>query len=119
MTLVKYDIDPVPAPRMVQSDRWKKRPVVLRYFAYKDEVRLRRVQLYESGSHITFVLPMPKTWSKKKKVAMLGMPHQQKPDWDNLAKGLFDAVYDEDSQVHDVRVSKIWGETGAILIEKE
>jgi len=31
-------------------------------------------------------LPMPKSWSKKKKSAMAGRPHRQKPDRDNIDK---------------------------------
>ena len=34
-----YKIKPVPKPRMTQRDAWDKRPCVLRYRAFKDEVR--------------------------------------------------------------------------------
>ena len=44
-TSVVYPITPVPKPRMTRRDRWAKRPCVLRYWAFKDEVRLRRVSL--------------------------------------------------------------------------
>ncbi len=84
----EYAITPVPKPRMTQRDKWKKRPVVLRYHAFKDEVRAAGVELEESGQHIIFVLPMPKSWSKKKQREMVGKPHQQKPDKDNLEKAL-------------------------------
>jgi len=30
--------NPVPAPRMTQRDKWKKRPVVLEYFAWRDRI---------------------------------------------------------------------------------
>ena len=36
-----YDITPCPKPRQTQSDKWKKRPPVLRYRAFADEVRLK------------------------------------------------------------------------------
>ncbi|MBK0000313.1 MULTISPECIES: RusA family crossover junction endodeoxyribonuclease [Erwiniaceae] len=111
-----YDICPLPKPRMTQRDRWAKRPVVLRYRAYCDEVRLKRLQLPVSGCHVTFVLPMPASWSKKKRSASIGQPHQQKPDVDNLMKALMDALFADDSSVWDFRVSKIWGETGSIRI---
>lgn len=111
-----YDICPLPKPRMTQRDRWAKRPAVLRYRAFCDEVRLRRLQLPVSGSHVTFVLPMPPSWSKKKRTASAGQPHQQKPDVDNLMKALMDALFADDSGVWDVRVSKIWGESGSIRI---
>jgi len=102
---------------MTVSDKWKKRPSVLRYRAFRDEVKLKGVKLYESGMHITFVMPMANSWSEKKKAAHDGMPHRQKPDFDNLAKALFDAVYEDDSHIHDVRISKVWGRSGKIIIE--
>jgi len=43
-----YNINPVPKPRMTQSDKWKKRPPVLRYFAFKDECRIHDVEIPES-----------------------------------------------------------------------
>ncbi len=75
-------------------------------------------ELPEAGYHITFVIPMPQSWSKKKRAQHAGKPHQQKPDKDNLEKALLDAVFDEDSHVWDGRVTKIWGEKGQIIIEE-
>lgn len=111
-----YPITPVPKPRMTQRDRWHKRPATEAYWAFKDEVRIRRVHVPESGAHIIFVLPMPGSWSKKKRAEMDGRPHQQRPDKDNLEKGLLDAIYDEDCQVWDSRVTKVWGRTGQIIV---
>ncbi|WP_334254054.1 RusA family crossover junction endodeoxyribonuclease [Mannheimia indoligenes] len=114
----EYRITPMGKPRMTRSDKWKQRPEVLRYREFKDEVRLNKVSLPESGYHITFVLPMPKSWSKKKKAEMDGKPHQQKPDKDNLEKALLDALFDDDCRIWDGRVSKVWGETGKIIIKE-
>jgi Holliday junction resolvase RusA-like endonuclease len=102
---------------MTQRDRWAKRPAVLRYRAFCDEVRAAGVELYPCGLHITFILPMPKSWSKRKRADMDGQPHQQRPDADNLCKAIFDAVYDEDCGIWDFRVTKLWGEEGAIIID--
>ncbi|PHM24078.1 RusA family crossover junction endodeoxyribonuclease [Xenorhabdus ehlersii] len=113
-----YDILPVPKPRMTQADRWRKRKPVLNYYAFKDEIRLNSITLPESHYHITFVIPMPPSWSKKKRTAMNGKPHQQKPDKDNLEKALLDAVFDDDSRVWDGRVTKVWGEKGQIIIRE-
>jgi Holliday junction resolvase RusA-like endonuclease len=114
-----YDITPVPKCRMTQRDKWAKRPAVLRYRAFCDEVRVKGVSMPESGSHIVFVLPMPKSWSKKKREMMDGQPHQQRPDKDNLEKALLDALFEDDSHIWDSRVSKIWGEEGRIEITTE
>ena len=111
-----YPITPVPKPRMTQRDRWSKRPSVLRYWAFRDEVRKQNVAL-PIPYHVTFVLPMPKSWTKKKREAMNGAPHRTTPDRDNLEKGLLDAVFKNDAVVHDGRVTKIWGYTGQIRVE--
>lgn len=87
----------------------------MRYFAFRDEVKLRGVELPDC-SHVTFIIPMPDSWSEKKKLSMDGKPHRQKPDYDNLAKALGDAVYGEDCQLHDIRNTKIWGRVGGIQI---
>ncbi|MEL0577036.1 RusA family crossover junction endodeoxyribonuclease [Pectobacterium punjabense] len=113
-----YNIVPLGKPRMTQRDKWQKRPPVLRYRAFCDEVRLNKITLPEGGWHVTFVLPMPPSWSKKKRSEMNGKPHQQKPDKDNLEKALLDAIFDDDSRIWDGRVSKIWGEFGKIIIEE-
>ena len=112
-----YNITPVGKPRMTQRDRWKKRPATARYYLFKDECRLLDVELPESAFHVHFILPMPKSWSKKKKAEMLGKPHKQKPDVDNMVKALLDAIYDDDSHVSDLRSSKWWGDEGRIVVE--
>lgn len=114
---MRYPINPVPKPRMTRLDKWAQRDCVLRYRAYKDELRARKVSLPYAGWHVTFILPMPRSWSEKKKTEMDGKPHRQKPDVDNLLKGLMDAVFHEDCAVWDTRVSKYWGRDGAIIVE--
>lgn len=114
--MIRYEITPVPKPRMTQRDKWQKRPTVLRYRAFCDECRSRGVLVPESGAHIVFNMPMPASWSKKKKAEMIGRPHQQRPDVDNLGKAIFDAVLPDDSGVWDIRMTKVWAETGSIEI---
>lgn len=114
-----YPILPVSAPRQVHKDAWDPSPHVQRYRAFRDEVRIRHVQLPRPFHHVIFVLPMPKSWSKKDQAAHEGMPHEQKPDRDNLEKALLDSVYGEDSHVWDGRVSKLWGQRGLIIVSRE
>lgn len=90
----------------------------MRYRAFCDHVRLLGVTLPESYAHVTFVIPMPKSWSKKKRAEMDGKPHQSKPDKDNLEKALMDALFTDDSHIWDSRVTKLWGETGKIIIRE-
>lgn len=117
-------ITPVSKPRMTQRDKWKKRPCVLRYRDYCDALRAAWPRLADGhqqpfpshGYHAIFHLPMPKSWSKKKKAQMNGQPHQQKPDKDNLEKALLDALCADDSYIYDGRVSKYWADAGYIQI---
>ena len=66
----KYHITPIAKPRMTRRDKWAKRPCVERYFAYRDLVRLHKVFFPEFWAHVIFFLPMPKSWSKKKRLEM-------------------------------------------------
>lgn len=115
-----YPITPVPAPRMTQADRRPpKRPAVARYHAFQDECRLYRVDL-KPGDSVEFVLPMPQSWSKRKKLKMAGKPHEQKPDLDNLLKALQDSVLPEDKHMWKYsKVEKRWGVVGGIVIIAE
>ncbi|MDU4995189.1 MAG: RusA family crossover junction endodeoxyribonuclease [Enterobacteriaceae bacterium] len=113
-----YPIVPMGKPRMTRADKWKKRPEVMRYRAFCDEVRLRGVALPESDAHVTFVLPMPASWSKKKRQQYNGQPHQAKPDCDNMLKALMDALYEDDAHIWDCRITKVWGEIGQIIIRE-
>lgn len=101
---------------MTRADKWKQRPEVIRYRAFCDEARLRKIHLPDSGAHVTFVMPMPQSWSQKKRAQYAGRPHQSKPDCDNMLKALMDALYEDDSHVWDCRITKIWGEKGQIII---
>lgn len=113
---MEYLITPVPKPRMTQRDKWLKRPCVLEYWRFRDQCRSRRLKLPCEGAHITFILPMPGSWSQKKKIEMEGKKHESNPDVDNLLKGLADAVYKNDSCIWDIRITKIWGYEGKIVI---
>jgi Holliday junction resolvase RusA-like endonuclease len=113
-----FPVTPVPAPRMTQRDRWLHRPVVVRYRAFRDELRLRAGswQLPDSGTHIIFHLPMPDSWSAKKRLGMLGKPHLQRPDADNCLKAFLDGLFLDDAHIWDVRISKLWGNEGSIEV---
>jgi len=116
--VTRFDITPVPKPRQTQSDRWKKRPCVVRYREFKDQIKALGLDVPETGCRLIFVLPMPESWTKKKRAQMNGQPHQQRPDTDNMIKAVLDAVHAEDSQIYHVESLKFWGEAGAIIVEK-
>ena len=74
---------------------------------------------------IQAVFPIPKSWSKvKKSKAISGeiLP-DTKPDTDNIAKAVLDALnglaYKDDSQVIELNVKKRYGEVGHVSVRIE
>jgi Holliday junction resolvase RusA-like endonuclease len=53
-------------------------------------------------------LPMPGSWSERKKIAMEGRIHRQKPDYDNIAKAVGDALFQDDSIIGTGACTKFW-----------
>lgn len=106
-----YMVTPMGKPRMTQRDKWAERKVVEDYWAFKDQCKALGMVLPESGAHVIFHLPMPKSWSKRRKCDLRGKPHQGKPDIDNLAKAVLDALYLDDSGIHSITLSKLWTDT--------
>lgn len=109
-------ITPVPKPRMVHSDRWKKRPAVERYYAFCDELRLKYPAPLPNEVRLIFYLAMPPSWSKQKKAYFRGAPHQQRPDIDNLTKAVMDALCPEDARIYNLHATKWWAEKPGIEI---
>jgi Holliday junction resolvase RusA-like endonuclease len=117
--LASFLITPMGKPRMVRSDAWKKRKVVLRYWELKDEINRQANEqdfILPESFKVVFHVPMPKSWSKKKKRDMLGQKHQQRPDLDNYIKSLCDWLSPEDSYIWDIRATKLWAEEGKIEV---
>lgn len=67
---------------------------------------------------ITFVIPMPPSWSNKKRGSMNGEYHKQRPDLDNLIKAFKDSLLDDDSMIARYNcMQKIWGERPMIIVD--
>tara|TARA_R110000803_G_scaffold21216_2_gene53657 strand:- start:5859 stop:6356 length:498 start_codon:yes stop_codon:yes gene_type:complete len=125
-----FDVCPVAAPRMTQSDRWKtnpehpdinrrQRPVVTKYWAYKNILIIQKnLMNYEVKSvlDILFLIPMPKSWSIKKKEQMNGLPCKVRPDTDNLMKAIKDTFCKEDSHIWRETGEKRWAYSGSVII---
>lgn len=127
-----FSVIPMGAVRMTQSDRWKTDPnhfdvkkrqrmAVFNYFNFKNILQLQAKELgYVLGDSLdaVFFIPMPKTWSDKKKREMSGTICKQKPDIDNLVKSVCDTLKKEDKDVWFVKAEKRWSYKGCILIYK-
>ena len=116
---IEFNIKPCPKPRMTRADRWKKRPIVLKYWEFCKELEIQAYKhKYKPGDRVSliFYIPMAKSWSKNKKELMLGKPHKAKPDIDNLVKAFLDALLDEDSYVYSITAEKYWSNNGSIVV---
>ncbi len=119
--MFEFSGDIVAKPRMNQSDKWKNRKVVNRYWAFKDLLTLEaNKQSFVLGDAIDIVcyIQMPKSWSKNKKEIMKGKPHKQKPDGDNILKSIQDILRKEDSGIWKFHFEKYWSEHSSGLIIK-
>lgn len=116
------EIRPVPKPRMTRADTWKKRDCVVRYWEFKDQLtllaKIKKLQIPNNHLHLIFIFAVPQSWSKKKQKEMIGKPHQDKPDIDNLTKAFFDCLVEKDQVIWDVRASKYWGEKDMIVVRE-
>ena len=131
------NITPATCVRSTQGDRIyfripreKLRPAGLkrllrleRYNNYKidllAEAKSKGFVMPPQGASIIFFIPVPQSWSKKKKKLHHGMLHQSKPDLDNLLKAFGDALISEDKYIcHYGELSKRWVdfETGWIEV---
>jgi Holliday junction resolvase RusA-like endonuclease len=101
---------PMGKPRMTQRDRWMKRPAVVRYREYCDRIRAAAGPMPASPYAIAIIawIPMPESWSHKKKLKMCGQMCQQKPDWDNISKAVCDALLEDDAVLGGGTCWKFW-----------
>lgn len=127
-----FDVIPMGKPRMTQRDRMytnpnhkdpkkRQRKAVTEYLEFKNRIQACAQELnYQMGDTIDvlFLIPMPKSWSQKKRLQMEKMPHKQTPDVDNLTKALMDALNKDDSNVWKTNVEKRWAFNGSIIIFK-
>ena len=117
MDHVLIPITPVGKPRMTRRDKWMVRPCVKKYRDYSDVLKLHAIHFQKSSSlFIRFEMPMPNSWSKKKKKEMHQKPHQQKPDIDNLVKAVLDSLFHDDSHVFYINAFKTWSNEGSVFL---
>jgi len=125
--VVRILITPQTHVRTTQGDKWyfriprnKLRPAGLsrlirieKYNQYKIDLlalcKSKSFVLPAQGLCITYFIPVPKSWSNKKKNLYHGTLHQSTPDIDNLMKATFDSLTHEDKYVgHLGSICKRW-----------
>ena len=97
---------PMGKPRMTRRDKWAKRPVVLRYWAWADLMRQEAGPLPPSSQVAKVEMT---AYFKPAKKTLLSQPHRQRPDTDNIFKAV-DSLWKEDSGIHHIEARKLWGE---------
>lgn len=107
-----------PRPR-VRRNGWTFMP--REYIAWRDDVALAFGDVALNGPLevvADFLLPMPASWSNRKRQRMDGVPHAgARPDIDNLLGGLMDALLPHgDGRVVAARARKRWAIAGAIRV---
>ena len=125
-----FDVIPMGAPRMTKSDKWKTNPnhedpnkrqrvAVTNYFAFKNTLLWQAKEMsFELGQILdaVYLIPMPNSWSAKKKERMVGLPCEVKPDTDNITKGVKDTFRKNDSDIWYEKAEKRWAYFGSIII---
>lgn len=123
MSDVVLDIAPVAKPRMTRRDKWKPSVRAKKYFEFANRLRAKAAREHYAITlplSITFVVEVPKSWSKKKKEKYLGELKDSRPDLDNYIKAFKDALCEEDSGVsHYGEMKKIWGTESKIIIHEQ
>ncbi len=116
--IIFHPIPPCSAPRQCRKDAWDPSPHVRRYRTFRDDVAKLGVKLPADFYHIVFLLPMPKSWSNKRRREMNLTPHTSRPDKNNLEKALEDAVYrfGDDAHIWNSHSTKVWHYTGGMIV---
>lgn len=98
--MVVYPVVPVPAPRQVRSDSWRPRLSVVRYRAFRDQVRLLGIRSLPDFPLLIFGIEMPKSWSAKRKdeLHLAEAETGRRGDLDNYVKAFLDSVYPDDDR---------------------
>lgn len=124
--LVYYEGKPIGKPTMTQSDKWRDppRPAVEKWWAFKNglmaaalEQGFRPGVMEIRALGIAAFIEMPKSWSKKKKLAKNGELHLSKPDLSNIFKAVEDALTEKDETIAIYPGgTKHWAPAGGISI---
>lgn len=115
---------PVGSPRQTQRDKWMKRPCVVKYRDWCSKARAsvgpgtEKLNLFTEVSFIAY-MEFPKSYSVNKRADLTRQPHHQKPDIDNIAKALFDALFEDDKVIYKLSAEKRWQDSRGPRIEVE
>ena len=93
--------------------------------SYQTEIEEKKFFKGAIKADICAIFPIPKSASKKNREKMIigEIPYTKKPDADNIAKTILDAInniaFDDDSQINELHVTKIYGEQPRVEVSLE
>jgi Holliday junction resolvase RusA-like endonuclease len=102
---------PMGAPRMTRRDKWKQRPCVLAYHAFRDAIKRDAPEMPPVES----ITDLSWTACFTSKPVRCGW-HRAKPDRDNIDKAVLDALFTDDSGIASGTIQKMWGREDKIVI---
>jgi len=119
----QFNIIPIPASRP-RVTRWTTY-YGKKYTKFKEEmaaiteiVKLENLMQGNIYAEICFNVPMPKSWSNKKKESKDGRYCDNNADIDNYCKAILDSLngvyYEDDRQIVMLKATMFWAKTGSI-----
>ena len=128
----KYKIDgnPIPWKRAGRNGRFTYDPQLKEKMAYRNMLASAEKTVSCSSKPLSLVyqfnMPIPKSWSRTRRLNAIGKPHTSKPDKDNLEKFINDTfnkiLWEDDAQIFTSTSEKIYAEkpsTIFIVVEWE
>lgn len=118
-----YDINPIPAsrPRVTRFATYYGK----KYTQFRKEMDILVKPLPEPlkcllSVNIIFYIQIPKSYTKKRKRAIMGQHCDNNADIDNYLKALFDCfnrkIFEDDKQIAHVEALKVWSDKGQIAL---
>lgn len=105
---------------MTRKDKFVKRDVTDRYWAWCDEARIaatgapqKKITDDVFGIVIFAHFQLPESWSEKKKMLHYGRLDRGCADADNVLKACMDALFAQDKTIAIAQAHKFWCEEGA------
>ncbi|MEM5397319.1 RusA family crossover junction endodeoxyribonuclease [Staphylococcus gallinarum] len=112
-----------PRPRFRNTGKFVQTYMPQSYMTHKENLRWQMPMLMIDKPIkliIEFYFPLLKSWSKKKRVAMIGQYKRTKPDIDNLIKTVLDAanghLWKDDNQIVEIQSFKKYADEPKIVI---
>lgn len=115
--IYQIEIEPISYVRRTKADSWKKRPAVVKYYAYKNLLAFllnRMGYKQEEKLNIIFYLPIPKSFRNREIYHL--KEHHKKPDLDNLVKAFLDAVAKQDNYICQINATKLYSLSPQIIV---